>query len=422
MEDALLLLCLILFVIISGLSSAVEVAMFSLSSLRVKTFASDEDPRKRQIANLVMRPRELVVTLFMINITVNILLQNSASALFGEASSWALKVGVPLFLTLLFGDILPKYIAINNNASIAYSAAPVVSRLEVLLAPLRRVILAVSVPVSEVMFFFLKREDDISRDEMHHVLKSSEEYGVLDRDEAKLINGYLDLQEYTCKELMRPRDEVLYYDIQEPLDQLTYIFVDQEVSRVPVCNGTLHDVLGIMTAEQFLLHRSEIHQPNDLRPFLAKPFFVPESTPARKLMRLFTERNEVIAMVVDEYGSVAGLITREDLVEVVIGDISDLRDIQSKYTRAGEDVIIASGKLELSEFEEIFGIALESPNNMVTIGGWLCEAIGDLPKSGTKFQTDDFLFQVLSADPNRVRRIYVRRLYPRRRPGKEKKA
>ncbi|MDP1835290.1 MAG: hemolysin family protein [Chlamydiales bacterium] len=421
MENALLLMCLVLFTLIGGLTSASEVALFSLSAPRIKAYRSDPDSRKRLIADLVLRPRELVVTLFMLNITVGILLQNSASALFGSASSWVFKVGVPLILMLLFGDILPKYIAINNNSRIAYAVAPTIAKIAAFLAPIRKVILAVSVPVSEAMFFFLKREDDISREEMHHVLKTSQDHGVLDRDEAKLINGYLDLQEYQVKELMRPRDEVLYYDIQEPISKLEHMFVDQEVTRIPICSGTLHNVLGILTADSYLRNREDVAEPADLQKFLAKPFYVPEATPARRLMRYFDERQEVMAIVVDEYGSVAGLITREDLVEVVVGDITDRRDAQGKYTRAGDDVIIASGKLELSEFEDIFGIYLDSPNNMVTLGGWLCEAMGDIPKSGSKYQTNDFLFQVLSSDPNRVRRIYVRRLYPRRRPGKEKR-
>lgn len=383
--------------------------------MRIKAYRTDPDTRKRLISGLVLRPRDLFVTIFMVNITVNILLQNSASKLFGETSGWALKVGIPLLLTLVFGDILPKYIALNNNTSLAYSVAPTVSSVTQILAPLRKLILAITVPVSQLMFFFLRRERDISREEMEHVLKTSEEHGILDTNEAKLVNGYLNLQDSQIKEYMRPRDEILYYNIHEPLSKLTYLFVEQECSRVPVCDETIQNILGVLSAESYLHLRNSIKSPDDIHTILSKPFFVPESTPSRKLMRQFDYRNEVMAIVVDEYGSVAGLITREDLVEVVVGDIADRRDTQRKYTRAGDDIIIASGKLELSEFEEIFGVELYSPNNMVTLGGWLCEAIGDIPKSGTKYETTEFLFQVLSTNPNRIRRVYVRHLHPEKR-------
>jgi CBS domain containing-hemolysin-like protein len=130
---------------------------------------------------------------------------------------------------------------------------------------------------------------------------------------------------------------------------------------------------------------------------------------AETLLRQMYEKEESIAVVVDEYGSIAGIIAFEDLIEVVVGEIADRRDSKSLYTKSKSDVIIASGKLEMAEFEEIFQVALYSPNNMVTIGGWLTEQLGDIPKAGTKYMTDDFLFHVLASDPTRIRRIYIRK-------------
>ena len=122
------------------------------------------------------------------------------------------------------------------------------------------------------------------------------------------------------------------------------------------------------------------------------------------------ERQEHIAFAVDEYGSISGLITQEDLMESVIGEILDRRDHQKKkYTRSAKDVIIASGPLELSELEDIFDERLISKNNVVTLGGWLIEQIGDIPKTGDKYVTDHFLFSIVAAEPNRIRKIYVRK-------------
>ncbi len=412
MEVVVLVISIILFTLISGLSSASEIAFFSLSSMRVRGLRRDADPRKRLIADLVLKPRELFVTLFMVNIAVNIFLQNSASKLFGEDASWLLKVGVPLMLALFLGEIIPKYIALQNNLPIAYAMAPIVQKVASALRPLRHLILMITAPVSRTMFFFVKPEDDLSRDEMQHALQSSKESGVLNSEEAKLLQGVLHLQERQVKELMRPREEILFYDVKEPLERLHHLFGEQECTRLPVCDGSIQHVQGILSAHEYFVHRNEIKSPQDLRKFLSKPFYVPETTPAKRLMRQFARRHEVFAVAVDEYGSVVGVITREDLVEVVIGEIADRRDDKPKFTRAGDEVIIASGKLELTEFEEIFGVALHSPNGMVTLGGWLTDAMGDIPKSGTKYQTDMFLFQVLAAEPNRIRRVYVRRLSP----------
>jgi CBS domain containing-hemolysin-like protein len=245
------------------------------------------------------------------------------------------------------------------------------------------------------------------------VLKTSEELEVLNKDEAELVCGYLDLQEALVKELMRPRQEVLFYDIGEPLTKLTHLFVDQQCSRIPVCEGSLENVIGIISAREFFLYRRELITKERLIEKLAKPFFVPGNMLARVLLRRFDEKKCVLAIAVDEYGSIAGLITREDILEVIIGQIKDFRDEKSLFSKQNDNEIIASGKLELDEFNTFFSSDLESENNRVTLGGWIIEQLGEIPKSGTKFENSGFLFHILTATPNRIRRIYVRRLNPK---------
>lgn len=406
-----LLLILLLF---SGFFSASETSLFSLSSLKVKAYKTDTDPRKRLVADLLSSPRDLLVTIIMVNIAMNILIQNVTSSLFGETSNWVLNVGIPLALTLILGEVIPKSIGLVNNTVIAYRVAPIMYFFQKLLAPIRKMIVVVTNIVSRIMFFFLRKEDDISIDELQHALRTSRQYGVLQAEEAELIRGYLTLQESTVKEHMRPREEVLYFDLEEPLTRLVHLFVDQECSRIPVCKEGLDQIVGVMTSRQFFLHRESIHSTQDLSPVLEKPFFVPETVPARLLLRQFYDRQESFAMVVDEYGSVSGIIALEDLVETVIGEIADRRDEKNLYTLSGDDVIIASGKMELAELEKVFDLPFMSKNNMVTVGGYLTEKMGDIPKSGSKLVTDDCLFHVLAADPTRVRRVYIRRMRKKR--------
>jgi CBS domain containing-hemolysin-like protein len=356
------------------------------------------------------RPRELLVTILMLNIFANILIQNTVSTLFDNFSSWALKVGVPLALTLIFGEVLPKSLSLPNNLSIAYKAAPILSRLTRFLRPLRDPLTRLTSWISRVLFFFLKEEKEISPDELRHLLAMSHKRGILLKQESDLIKGSLDLRDTIVKERMRPREEILFYDIREPLARLTHLFVDQETTRVPICDGNLENLLGILSTRRYFFHQKEIESSSQLLPILKKPYYVPETTKSWTLLKNLRERGESLAMVVDEYGSISGLITQEDLIEAVVGEIADIRDQKSKFTRSGSDVIIASGKLELTEFNEIFGSALKSKENTVTLGGWLVEQMGDIPPTGAKYATDEFLFYVLAAEPNRVRRLYVRRL------------
>ncbi len=404
----IIFLCLLIF--LSAFLSASETALFSLSSMKIKAFKQAKDKRKQLVAALLGNPRELLVSVIMLNVMANILVQNVVSSIFTDYSGWALNVGLPFALTLVLGEVIPKSLALANNASISYRVAPWMDLAQRLLLPVRRLLTSVTHVVSQCLFFFLKKEEEISVDELQHALRTSRQFGVLNEEEAELMRGYLNLQESTVKELMRHREEVIYFDVEDPLSKLVHLFVDQECSRIPVCKESLDNVLGIMTSRLFFLQQPKLQKVDDLIPVLKKPFFVPESMAAESLLRQMYERKESLAVVVDEYGSISGLIALEDLVEAVVGEIVDRRDEKSRYTRSGEDVVIASGKLELSAFEEIFDVALESENNMVTIGGWLTEALGDIPKSGTKYTTKDFLFHVLAADPTRVRRVYIRRL------------
>ena len=409
MEIGIPLLLLLFLIFCSGFFSASESALFSLPSTKIKAFSTSADPNKKLIARLVSRPRDLLVTVFMMNTLVNILLQNTTSHIFGAAANWGYKVGVPFLLMLFAGEIIPKYLGLLNNVKLSELVAKPIELIQNLIRPLRIWTINITAPVSRALFFYLKPEESISREELKHVLKRSEEHGILHPDEAELVGGYLNLQDVTVKEIMRPREDILSYNIQDPLSKLLYLFLDQECTRLPVFENSIENVLGVISAKQYFMNRDKISSGKQLIPFLTKPLYVPESIPAKNLIRRFDENKQVLALVVDEYGSISGLVTREDLVEVVIGEISDLRDATALYIKVGKNEIIASGKLELSDFNEIFHADLTSPNNMITIGGWLTEQLGEIPHSNTKHQLHSFTFTVLAADPHRIRRLFIRK-------------
>ena len=405
-----LVISLIFLLFISAFFSGAETALFSLSSLKIKSLRKELQGSGRLVVQLLESPKDLLVTLILGNVVVNILIQNIVSTLFGKSSSWILNVGVPLGLIVIFGEFIPKSIGMANNYRLAPLVAPVLVGASWLFTPLRRTLTAMTQVISRLMFFFLKKEEKLSAEELQMTLKTSRERGILHADEGELVQGYLQLEGASIKEFLRPREEVLFFDIQEPLSKLLELFVDQECSRIPVCEGNFDHILGIITARNYFLYRSKIQTPQDLFPYLKKPFYVPESLPAKNLLGQMYEREDPLAIVVDEYGATSGLISFEDLVEVVVGEIVDRRDEKMPFTRSGNDVIIASGTLELCELEEIFGIAFKSERNMGTVGVWLTEQMGDIPKSGSKFATQEFFFHVLSADSTRVKRVYVRRL------------
>jgi CBS domain containing-hemolysin-like protein len=407
---SVLIFVLVFCVLGLALFSGAETALFSLSSMQIKAFKKDVDLKKRQIAKLLSEPRELLITLIILIIVFSLGVQNAISSLFHKRDSWLLNIGLPLAINLVLGEMIPKSLAMPNNVAVSYRTVSILTPIQRFFYPFRKMLSSITAFVTPILFFFLHKEKEISIEELQHALKDSKDRGILLAEESELICGYIHLQEATIKELMRPREEVIFFQTSEPLHRLVHLFVDQECTRIPLCEGGLDKVLGVITGRIFFQHRDKIKETKDLISLVKKPFFVPESMKGDILLRQFYEKKESIAIVVDEYGSITGIIAMEDLLEEVVGEITDRRDQEVFFTRAGNDVIIASGKLELSEFESIFGVSLKSENLMVTIGGWLMEQLGEIPKPGTKYYTKDFLFHVLSADPTRIRRVYIRHL------------
>lgn len=272
MGTILLSLLLVAAVVGLGILSGSETALFSLSPLQIKTFRTDPDKRKRIVAKLVSQPRELLITLIILIIVMSILVQNTISSLVGEGAGWGLSVGVPLALNLILGEVIPKSLALPNNTKISCRVAPFLLFLQKALFPLRKILAEATNFIIKICFFFLKKEDEISIDELQHALKASKEHGVLHQDEAELIRGYLLLEESSVKDLMRPREDVIHFDLNEPLDRLIHLFVDQECTRIPVCLGSLDSIQGIISSRLFFLYKQKLKKLKISFPYLKKPF------------------------------------------------------------------------------------------------------------------------------------------------------
>jgi putative hemolysin len=405
-----LVISLGVLLLFSAYMSATETSLFSLSNLTLKNYHFSSNNRKKLVYHLLLNPRELLVTLLMLNVFANIVVQNVVSSLFQADRGWLIRVLVPLGLTLTFGEVIPKSLALPNNEKIALRVAPSIAHASRILGPFRRVLTKCTSAISRILFFFLKSEKEISQDELEEALKGCLQSKVLSSEEFKLMDGYLHLKQATVKELMCPREDICYYDLTQSPEQLITLFVQKKCKRVPVCEGGLENVLGILSFRHYFSHLQGETSAVMIKKYVLQPLFVPETLNAWTFLHDLREKKEDTAIVIDEYGSISGLVTKEDLISSVIGDVVDLKEGSPFYTRSGDDIIIASGKLEITTFEEIFHCSLQNPTHAVTIGGWLIGELGDIPSAGARYVNDDFLFYVLAADPNRIKRVYIRRL------------
>ncbi|WP_348663955.1 hemolysin family protein [Chlamydia vaughanii] len=410
MISTVLIFLIICFTLCSGFVSLSQIAFFSLPTSLISHYKRSKYKKQQLVATLLSHPHHLLITLIFLDIGLNIGIQNCVAILVGDNASWLLIVGFPLALTLILGEILPKAVALPYNTQIACFVAPLILVFTKVLRPL--LYWAIS-GINYIVQWILSKQkmDIIQPQELKEVLQSCKDFGVVNQDESRLLYGYLSLSDCSVKERMKPRQDVLFYDIQTPIDNLYNLFSQQHCSRVPVCNDNLQNLLGICTAKTLLLHGKPLQSSDDLLPLLNKPYYMPETISAKTALCHLAAEDETLGMIIDEYGSIEGLITQEDLFEIVSGEIIDQRSEKVLYTMSGKDVIIAAGTLELSDLSEIFNINLPTHNNSATLGGWLTEQMESIPITGTKLTWNNLMFQVLDAAPNRIRRVYIRKMH-----------
>jgi len=302
-----LIITLCLAITLVGILAAAETSLFSLSSLQVKAFKDDSDKKKQLVGNLLSKPRDLLVTILMVNIAMNILVQNIIASIFGDYEAWWLNVLIPLVLTLLFGEVIPKSIALSNNIKIAMKIAPFILSMQWLLGPIRSVLNAITQPISRFFFFFLKKEPEISIEELKHALKTSEQHEILSVGESRLIYGYLELEEFLVKEVMTPRTSMHIYSIQDPIDVLKNLILTEGLSRIPVYDKDRDQVLGILKAELLVSLDEKLVTGKQVLPFLRKPFFDPNPCRLRLFLRNFMLRKSLWRLLLMSMGSLLGL-------------------------------------------------------------------------------------------------------------------
>lgn len=387
-----------------------ETSMFSLSPSTLKGFKKHKSYVLRQIPVFLSKPRELLLLILTMNMFANILAQNVASNLFSGTEGWIWKVGFPLVLTFLFSELLPKIAAMENNTFLAQKLIYLVLFFNLILGKIKGKLLAIANFVSKYTFYFVRPIEPVPLKMLVTALSTREGKDLVSRDEKELLEGLLALNEVQVKEVMRPRSEILYYSLDEDLKRLELLFSNQACGRVPVCEKDLDQVVGVLTAKDYLTHRERIAEPKDVRNYVRKPFFVPETSSCRQLLEQLYDKGYIMALVVDEYGVLSGLVTREDLVELIVGEIVDQRDEKQRFTRLEDGAVIASGRWELTDFEKEFHISLKSKHGAQTIGGWLCETWGNIPEAGVKMVAHNLLFHILAANPNCIRRVHISHL------------
>jgi gliding motility-associated protein GldE len=411
---------LVLLLICSALISGAEVAFFGLSSTDVNELLENKTSKGTMIAKLLERPKKLLATILIANNTINIgvvllfstigdvIFANLNYVLFGILSvRFLLEVVLATFLILMFGEILPKVYANRNKRAFAHFMIYPLKVLDLLFSPL-------SLPMRSGTIFLHeklgKEKSNLSVDHLSQALELTSE-GDTSKEEHKILQGIVTFGNTDTKQVMRPRIDIFALNEEMKFPEVIAEIKSHGYSRIPVFSKNMDNVLGVLYVKDLLpyIDRKTFNWMGLIR----EPYFVPENKKLDDLLLEFQEKKMHLAVVVDEYGGTSGIVTLEDIIEEIVGDISDEFDDEDLiFSKLDERNFVFDGKTALKDFYRVVKIEEEEifeaqKGESETIAGFVLEIAGSFPKRGDKIKFNDYLFVVESLDKKRLKQIKI---------------
>ncbi|WP_443702873.1 gliding motility-associated protein GldE [Prevotella sp.] len=414
-----------LLLVVSAFASGSEIAFFSLSPSDINEMDPERKPKDSAIQKLRDDNERTLATILVTNNFVNVTIIMLCNYVFGKVIDFGnaywlqfLCITVLLtFLLLLFGEIMPKVLARQNPLAFCRRVVNGVLFARKIFWPIETVLLK-----SRIIAERLLRKDThvLSVDELEQALELTDKDEI--RDEKSMLQGIIRFGDETVKEIMTSRKDVVDIDIKTPFSRVIKCIVENNYSRIPVYQDNSDNIRGVLYIKDLLLH---IGKPDTFRwqSLIRPPYFVPETKKVDDLLREFQDNRVHIAIVVDEFGGTSGIVTLEDVLEEIVGEIHDEYDEDDKiYKRVNSNTYIFEGKTPLSDFVKILDVSddefSEIEGEADTLAGLMLEMKGDFPEVHEKFEYDNFCFEIMEVSERRIASIKV---VVREKKGDDKK-
>ena len=409
-------IALVILLIGSGFFSASETSLMSLSKIRIRHMQEEGVKGAKLVASLIEDSNKLLSTILVGNNVVNIAATSISTSLFMTllgSNGVAVATAVMTVLVLLFGEITPKTIAANNSEKVAiFVSRPI----KVIIFILKPVVWVFNL-VTGVIFKILGVKDKsnqpyITEEELKTMVNVGHEEGVLEIEEREIINNVFQFGDMQAKEAMVQRLDMIAINSEDKYEEIIEIFKSEKFSRMPVYNESIDDIIGILNIKDIIFLSDEEIQQFNIKDYIREPFFTYEFKKITQLLEEMKIEKSQMAIVVDEYGGTAGLITIEDLVEVIVGDIEDEYDEEEELiSRMDDGSYMIDGQTTLEELEELFNIHFEC-EDIDTINGYMIYKLGKIPEEQEQFQMEcgGYLFDVAEVADKMIRKVRVTKI------------
>lgn len=409
--------CLLGFLILSAFFSASETALFSLNKLQLKKMQKEESGwRVNSIIKLLDDPQKTLITILTGNMFVNIAASSLATylaiKLFGNVGI-GIAGGIMIFMILVFGEIVPKSLAISNAETIAKKIARPVEIISSFLFPL---ILFFKIIINALYYFFgkkkVKEKKEITEEDLITLINVGKDEGVIEEEEKKMIRNIFEFGDTMVKEVMVPRVDMACISSNTKLDSILNLIKKIGHSRIPVYKKTIDNIIGILYTKDLLVVYEQWYKSKekfDLKKIIRRAYFVPENKKIDDLLDIFQRDKIQIAIAIDEYGGTAGLVTMEDVVEEIVGEIIDEYDKETKlYEIIDNNTVIADGIISIDKINELLNIEIPE-NDFETLGGFIYDLMGRVPNKNETIEYKNIQITIEQVVKNRIIRVIIKK-------------
>ena len=400
------LIAIIALVLCSTFFSGTETAFSSVNKIKMKNLAAEDNKRAAIVLDLTENFDKLITTILVGNTIANIAMTTVATV-YG-IQTWGARIGPTLatvmvtILVLVLGEISPKIIAREYAEEVALFLAPFVKALIIIMTPLTFIFMGLKVLLKKIVG--KNTEPEFSEDELLTIVEEAEAGGAIGEEQSELIANAIEFNDVEAMDILTPRVDIVAIEKGTPVAEIKQVFKDSGLSRLPVYEDDLDNIIGVLNQKDF--YNNNVKNIKDTEKIIKPVAYVAETIKAAVLLKKMQAKKTHIAIVVDEYGGTTGLVTMEDIIEEIVGDIYDEHDTVSsrEVSPAGENTYLVAGNADLEDFFELFDEEIEADAN--TVNGWVMIELDKLPKEGDEFDYESkhkvFHVKVTKADARRA--------------------
>lgn len=406
-SSTMMIVALAILVLLSAYFSATETAFTSINRIRLKNLAASGNKRADLVLQLSENYDKLLSTILIGNNIVNITSASLATVLFvgyfGDMGV-TLSTIIMTIVVLIFGEISPKSIAKDAPESFAMFSAPILKGCLILLTPLNFVFMQWKKLLSKV--FRVKEDRTITDEELITIVEEAQQEGGLDESESNLIKNAIEFNDLEVSDILTPRVDISAVDKEDSVEEIETLFLESGFSRLPVYEESVDNIIGIILNKDF--HNYVIHQGKPLASIIKPTIYVPESTKISSLLTMLQQSKSHLAVVTDEFGGTFGIVTMEDILEELVGEIWDEHDeVVEEIVQTGENQYRVVCTANVQKLFDFFHIDCNE-EHATAVSGWVIEEMGKIPNEGESFTYDNLEITVTKKDYRRILEISVR--------------